>query len=273
MNNYLDFEQGEITIYCGKHARHTAEESLKQAAELARHCKVLYINTVFSVRGIRALAKSIISKDQANLTVRTMQMGELGREYSYVKAEIERTGIKCVIINGWEYACDSYVRKTETIFWLMGMRGENVSLLIYSQASAKKAEAGKIAHGGLGKLAGVAVALHDLVVEEAPSVQEENKKLLPNKINELTTAHEPPVVQESEEAGGGVFSVNEGGLVSHNARAKHLPMSNTNRKLLADYEKLHGKAQLPGESFRDMFDRVVGRMIAERAGMREMMEA
>jgi len=49
------------------------------------------------------------------------------------------------------------------------------------------------------------------------------------------------------------------------AKPKHYPMSNKNRALVAEYEKLHGKAQLPGESFRDMFDRVLGVMLGEKA--------
>ncbi|MEP7233738.1 MAG: hypothetical protein ABI778_00450, partial [Ignavibacteriota bacterium] len=44
---------------------------------------------------------------------------------------------------------------------------------------------------------------------------------------------------------------------SSSTKPKHYPMSNKNRTLVAQYEKQHGKQQLPGESFRDMFDRIL----------------
>ncbi|MEP7236085.1 MAG: hypothetical protein ABI778_12390, partial [Ignavibacteriota bacterium] len=63
---------------------------------------------------------------------------------------------------------------------------------------------------------------------------------------------------------------------SLSAKPKHYPMSNKNRALVAQYEKLHGKSQLPGESFRDMFDRIVAIAAASEIGagkvrLREML--
>lgn len=137
---------------------------------------------------------------------------------------------------------------------------------------------GKIMRGGLGKLSGLALSIIDLAKESERGEQQdenlhENINLVASKINDLDSAQQTLVVPDQEETGAGVFSVNETGLISHNITAKHLPMSNKNRKLLSEYEKLYGKAPIPGESYRDMFDRVVGKMLAEKVGMREMAEA
>ncbi|MFI5264946.1 MAG: hypothetical protein ACHQM6_10565, partial [Candidatus Kapaibacterium sp.] len=65
--------------------------------------------------------------------------------------------------------------------------------------------------------------------------------------------------------------INESQPVKLVEKAKHYPMSNKNRTLVKEYEKLHGKAQLQGESFRDMFDRVVEMMQTGKSEVREML--
>ena len=191
---------------------------------------------------------------------------------------VKKHNIRQIIINNWEYAFKNYQNKEEAIFRLHEFLNKEVSLLVYAQANPAKAWAGKIMRGGLGKLSGLALSIIDLAKEsenrgKQEEIIHENVNLVASNINDLDSAQHTPVLQEKEETGAGVFSVNETGLISHNNNAKHLPMSNKNRKLLAEYEKLYGKAQIPGESYRNMFDRVVGTMLTEKAGMREMAEA
>jgi hypothetical protein len=276
MNTYLDFEQGEISIYLAGDALANLQCSLAQAEAIRRDSRrgaVLYVNTSFTARKFRAGWRECIRGTDGIFSL-DCDLGELLSEFGDMKEMVRKYNIRQIIINNWEYGFKDYRSKIEAIFGLRKFLNMEVSLLIYAQANPDKARAGKIMRGSLGLLSGLAVAIYNLTKgeKEAEKIQE-NVKLVGNKINDLDTAQEPLVAQEKEESGTGVFSVNEGGLISHNKRAKHLPMSNTNRKLLADYEMLHGKAQLPGESFRDMFDRVVGKMIAEKAGMREMVEA
>ncbi|MEP7235791.1 MAG: hypothetical protein ABI778_10900, partial [Ignavibacteriota bacterium] len=78
------------------------------------------------------------------------------------------------------------------------------------------------------------------------------------------------VSRTREEVATGGLEINEAGNISPQGNNKHLPMSNRNRKLLAEYEKLHGKSVIPGESYRQMFDRVVGMMAEEKAEVMEM---
>src|SRR5437016_5699220 len=58
--NYLNFREGEITVYCGDHARANVHGSLKQAREIARSPwkgDIMYVNTVFSTRKLLEAAR------------------------------------------------------------------------------------------------------------------------------------------------------------------------------------------------------------------------
>ena len=305
MNTYLNFERGEISIYLAGDALANLQYSLEHAEAIRRdprHGAVLYVNTSFTTRKFRSSWREHISGSDGIYSL-DCPIGELLWQFNDMKEMVKKYNIRQMIIKNWEYAFKNYQNKEEAIFRLHEFLNKEVSLLVYAQANPDKTKAGKIMRGGLGKLSGLALSIFDLAKEREKEEQEaeisgtdsqsvsealtgglrvrptnatknvrvENVNLVGNKINDLDSAQHSLIIPEQEETGGGVFSVNETGLISYNN--KHLPMSNKNRKLLAEYEKLYGKAQLSGETYRDMFDRVVGKMIAERAEIMEMVEA
>jgi hypothetical protein len=63
--------------------------------------------------------------------------------------------------------------------------------------------------------------------------------------------------------------VDSSGVIDTSAeKPKHYPMSNKNRTLVAEYEKEHGPQQQAGESYRQMFNRVVG-LVTNENGNKE----
>ena len=331
MNNYLNFEEGEISIYLAGDALVNLQCSLEQAEAIRRDSRrgaVLYVNTSFTARKFRSSWREIIGTQDRGLDSRIRgndksnchshengnpegrlaldsripgndkegrgndregmdspvrgngsaerifsldcPIGELLWEFNKMKGMVRKHNIRQIVINNWEYGFKDYRQKEEAIFRLHEFLNAGVSLLIYAQTNPEKTKPGKIMHGGLGKLTGISAAVINLAKEKAKEENQEevrefpteNVNLVGNKINDLPYPHE-----DLAEEG---LLVTSAGIVSSNGKAKHLPMSNKNRRLLAEYEKLYGKAQEPGESFRDMFDRVVGKMIAEKEEVREM---
>lgn len=190
-NNYLNFAEGEMTIYCGANAKTNCEESLRQATAITqarKQEKTLYINTFLSTRKIMAAARVSMPKPEANIIFENIEIGELANAIWNLKRKIEEQKITYVIINSWEFAHRSYSYKEQAIFALMGLINSlGVAVLVYSQA--KPAETGKIQRGGLGKLSALANEIITLepeknaVENEIPEVRIE--KLSPKKINEL----------------------------------------------------------------------------------------
>ena len=71
-------------------------------------------------------------------------------------------------------------------------------------------------------------------------------------------------VSEVNEEAGEATSLNglrvrsTGEVTEEAPEENHYPMSNRFRRLVKEYEKKHGKQQKVGETYREMFDRVVG---------------
>ncbi len=213
MKNYLEFTEGEITIYCGENARNTVNESLKLASAIGkskRKGNILYINTVFTTRKILAAARTYIapksSPAEGNIVFHNISVGELCNSFGTIGERIEEENIKYVIINSWEFANRSYTYKERSIFELKGLLAEaGVTLLIYSQS--KLAKPGKIQRSGLGKLSALAddiIQLEEeyLMDEEADLEKQSHTPIPPyahtpahemlvaSKINELDYARE-----------------------------------------------------------------------------------
>lgn len=207
-NNYLNFADDEITIYCGTNAKTNCEASLRQAEAIARtrkQTKTLYINTFLSTRKIMAATRLAMPKTEANILFENVEIGELANAIWDIKRKIEDQKIKYVIINSWEFAHRSYTYKEQAIFALMGMINSlGITVLVYSQA--KPAEAGKIQRGGLGKLSALANEIVTLEIEENSTEKEilevQIEKLSPKKINELDYAH-----SESGISSGGILII------------------------------------------------------------------
>ncbi len=276
MNSYLNFEQGEISIYLAGNALTNLQLSLGQAEAIRRdkrHGAVLYINTSFTTRRFLSAWREHISSTEGIYSL-DCPLGELLGEFDEIMKMVEKHNIRQIIINNWEYGFKDSRRKEQAIFGLQEFLNKGVSVLVYAQSNPEKTFAGKIMHGGLGKLSGLSISINDLTKrqkteEKQDAIISEDVNLVANEINDLDTLQPHIWLEDIKEPIGSVFSVTESGIISQKMVSKHLPMSNKNRKLLAEYEKLHGKSVLPGESYRQMFDRVVGIMIAEE----ELVEA
>jgi len=210
MKNYLQFTEGEITIYCGENARNTVNASLKMASAISkskRRGNILYINTVFTKRKLFAAARQVFPSPgtpgeglgvRAGVTFYNIPVGELCNSFNTISDLIEAQNIKHVIINAWEFANRCYGYKERSIFELKGLLAEfGVSILIYSQS--RLAEPGKIQRNGLGKLAALADDIILLQEEDesdavsdtrTPVPEPRIEMLVSSKINELDYARE-----------------------------------------------------------------------------------
>ncbi len=296
-DKYLAFSAGEITVYCSKSVRENVQCSLLQASRISkseRRGNTLYINTAFSTRKLYEAARRDMTPapedklgKSEGIYFKNVIIGDLPRHFDEYRELIEQHDIKHIIVNSWEFANRSYGYKEKALFGLMGFAKElNLSVLIYSQAKMETAIVGEMHRGGLGKLAAIA---DDIIWAsyEADEIQQkaESEKLSPMKINELDYAHgemsisefgelESPKLMEKEAILTNGLRVRSTGVKATekpipSQKSKHIPMSNKNRALLAEYEKTNGKAQLPGESFRDMFDRVLGKILSENSAIWE----
>jgi hypothetical protein len=223
-NKYLLFSEGEITVYCGDHARANVHGSLKQAREIAassRRANIMYVNTVFSTRKLLEAARLELGETDG-LRVRPtgnsgqvavgakegiffqhVIIGDLCKYLGEIRETIGANEIKYLIINSWDFANRSYGYKEKALFGLMRIASElGVSVIIYSQARMNGAVAGEMHRGGLGKLAAVADAIYwcssDEILEEMKDNERKVRILSERKINELEYAR-----SESEVSSGG----------------------------------------------------------------------
>jgi hypothetical protein len=208
-NKYLAFAEGEITVYCGDHARANVHGSLKQAREIAgssRRGNILYVNTVFTTRKLLEAARQELPSpgarhggleasgealgEREGLFFQHVIIGDLCKYLDKIREAIEENDIKYLIINSWDFANRSYGYKEKALFGLMSIANEmDVSVLIYSQANMNGAVAGQMHRGGLGKLAALADAIiwnnSDEILEEIANDKPKPRILTNRKINEL----------------------------------------------------------------------------------------
>src|SRR5437773_5032 len=156
MNTYLNFEQGEISIYLAGDALANLQCSLAQAEAIRRDKRrgaVLYVNTSFTTRKFRSSWRECISgKDGDGIYSLDCPIGELLWQFDDIKEMVRKHNIRQIIINNWEYAFKNYQNKEAAIFRLHEFLNKEVSLLVYAQANPQIAKAGKIMRGSLGKL-------------------------------------------------------------------------------------------------------------------------
>ncbi len=284
--------RGKITLCMGEETGSNITASLMTAAALARDPRtgpVLYLNTVQPSRKLGMTIRSGIdpafSSDKKNLRLGfiTIEPGLLSGSRYYVEEQIEKMKAKTLIINSLDFASKDYRRKEELIFTVMEWLARyDLNIIIFSEMRKSLPKPGKIQRGGgVGKLAAVAEEI-EIVGEndelgitnyESKGETESGRKVfnpLKGESKEIPERTEV-LVDLNEENSLNRLRVNATGIINDNepakptAKAKHYPMSNKNRALVNEYEKIHGKAQLPGESFREMFDRVVGMMESEKA--------
>jgi hypothetical protein len=216
MKNYLKFTEGEITVYCGDHARANVHASLKQAREIAgssRRANILYVNTVFTTRKLLEAARQELPSPGASgeglgeregIFFQHVIIGDLCKYLDVIRESIEANDIKYLIINSWDFANRSYSYKEKALFGLMNIANEmDVSVLIYSQANMNGAVAGQIHRGGLGKLAALADAIiwsdSDEILEEIDNNKPKPRILSDRKINELPYPRKESVISSGGE--------------------------------------------------------------------------
>src|SRR5436305_1062577 len=169
MNNYMNFAEGEITIYCAHDVRHGVETSLDLAMSLGRKGKVLYLNTAFTNRKFLASARSAAPEGLVNVHAYNIRHGGLASELGWIARTMKEQKMQYLVINAWEYAHTSYLEKERTIFSLMGMLNDlGITVLVYSNVNPEKVKAGKIQRGTLGKLSGLA----DQIIEVKQQVEQ-----------------------------------------------------------------------------------------------------
>jgi hypothetical protein len=242
--DYLKFTEGEITVYCGDHARANVHSSLQQAREIAassRQGKIMYVNTVFSTRKLLEAARRELgdsrtdfspsvkegdgrtkvhpTKEIEGIFFKHVIIGDLCKYLGEIREMIEANDIKYLIVNSWDFANRSYGYKEKALFGLMNIANElGISVLIYSQARMRGAVAGEMHRTGLGKLAAVADAIiwtsSDDILDEIRDQERKVKILSDRKINELSYARSESGISAGGElvlpdSGGGIEVLEE----------------------------------------------------------------
>ncbi|MEP7236017.1 MAG: hypothetical protein ABI778_12050 [Ignavibacteriota bacterium] len=191
MNQNVQPKEEAITVFCGENARINTKVSLKLAIDSAKAGKgnVLYINTVFSTRKLYEIARDVSGKvEHDNLHYRKVTMGDLQKYFGEFQELIEQENIKMLIINSWEFSNRDYGYREKALFQLKHYaEALGLQVLVYSQAKWTY-ETGKIARGGLGKLAVIADEIIDLNTDEIEREERESTNLSRRKINRLVYA-------------------------------------------------------------------------------------
>ncbi len=191
MKQNCEFHEAAITVYCGENARINTQESLKQAFGIvdSGNGNVLFVNTVFSTRKLYELARRICgSVEHDGLHYRQVVMGDLHKYFSEFQELITAENIKTIVINSWEFSNKNYTYKEKALFQLKHYADAlGVTVLVYSQAKYA-CNSGKIAHGGLGKLAVIADEIINIHTNEIEKQERESAISSTRKINNLTYA-------------------------------------------------------------------------------------
>ena len=199
MSKNLEFREAEITVYCGENARINTKISLRQALEIINSGRgnVLYVNTVFTTRKLYEIARGVSGiVEHEGLHYRQVVMGDLHKYFAEFQEVIEKENIKTVIINSWEFSNKNYIYKEKALFQLKHYaEALGVTVLVYSQARYV-CDTGKIAYGGLGKLAVIADEI--LRLDEESVIAEERRAAISSssKTNDLTYARSESGVSE-----------------------------------------------------------------------------
>jgi hypothetical protein len=157
----VPMRHGEMTVVKNDHA----EEAMRHAFRVAKEIHdsgvgVLLVNCGMSERRFRENFEEVsqVSEQQPALLIHTATRGNLETDRFEIEPLLIKTGIKTVIIVGWEWASDSYKRTRRLYSCLRDiMDYHNVAMLVYANAS-HPIEAGKFDQRGLGKLTLMAYA-------------------------------------------------------------------------------------------------------------------
>lgn len=167
--NQVPIRHGEVTVVTSTNATATMKHSSRLACSTqAAGVPVLLINCGMSDKRFREYfyehhAPQI--KKQA-LLLHSSVRGNLVGEREAIDQLVEETGTGVLIIAGWEWTADSYRRKQRLISYLRGLAEEkDIAIVIYSHI-ANAPVAGEIDHGGLGKLALLAMFVVEIEVSK-----------------------------------------------------------------------------------------------------------
>ncbi len=294
LENQAALRGGALTLCVGEETGINIQHSIEMAAQLAaaKSGPVLYINTIQTPRRLGMSVLSVTGNNQKsdpNLSFFSCEPGLLSSEKGRIEQCIEALMPKTIIINSLDFASKDYRRKEELIFSVMEWLGRyDTNILIFSELRKSLPKPGKIQRGGgVGKLAAIAEEIRLVgetsIVDGQSSMVGKIESSGKSAATDQSLREKKRVAKElvREEIPTNGLRVRSTGIIDTGIldtavieelppmteqKIKHFPMSNKNRALLAEYEKIHGKAQHPGESFREMFDRVVGLILAEKAG-------
>jgi hypothetical protein len=175
----IAIRHGEISIVTSDHAEATMRHSSKLAASIQQiGVGVLLINCGMSDRRFREHFKEQHKEIYHNprLILTSRHKGNLVAERDGIDQTVLHGKIGVVIIAGWEFASDCYKRRNRLITYLRELMAEqDVAVVIYAH-NAKDPSAGKIDHGGLGKLSLLAYAVAKIDAAELLEAFVEEKK-------------------------------------------------------------------------------------------------
>ena len=204
--NQVPVRHGEVTVVTSTNAVATMKHSSRLAVSTqAAGVPVLLVNCGMSDKRFREYFYEVhppqLTKQE--LVLHSSVRGNLVGEREAIDQIVSETGTGVLIIAGWEWTADSYRRKQRLISYLRTIAQErDVAIVIYSHVSNSPV-AGEIDHGGLGKLALLAMFIVEIeasvVLEDAApkppalvvsslaedEAMERSAQVLINKINGL----------------------------------------------------------------------------------------
>lgn len=201
----VPLRHGEMTVMGAESAEDSMTHSMRLADEIRKSgIGVLVINCGFSSRRFNEHFNQYYqaSFTHPRLVVYTSVRGNLAAEREQIESYISEGNIGAVILVGWEWASDSRKRKDRLYTFLREMMEyREIALVVYAN-SMHELRAGRMDHGGLGKLTVLAYAvgriegtqdLEEIAPRRKPIVVEPSEYMaatrgvheLMRKINEL----------------------------------------------------------------------------------------
>ncbi len=152
----VPMRHGELTVMVGDRAEDSMIHSSKLGTALQRAgVGTLIINCGMSGRRFREHfdAHHKETYTAPRLVLRNTYRGDLASEGESLYHFIRESGITVVVVVGWEWAADTYRRRQRLLrFFREIMEELEVAIVVYAHTNSEPV-AGKLDHGGLGKLA------------------------------------------------------------------------------------------------------------------------
>jgi len=167
--NNVPIRHGEVTVITSDNAVATMKHSSLLACSTQKAgVPVLLVNCGMSDKRFREYfyENHDTSSSKQEVILMSSVRGNLIGARDAIDQIAAETGTGVLIIAGWEWTSDSYRRKQRLLSYLRGLAEErDVAIVIYSHI-ANSPVAGEIDHGGLGKLALLAMFVVEIEASE-----------------------------------------------------------------------------------------------------------